>query len=301
VPHQITNVSLCYPGVPNATLVQEKSALALRYSMRSVAEQNSIDISWSLLLQDSYKELRQAIYTNQEEYTRFRALLVNAVMATDIMDKDLKVLRNQRWSNAFDGATTTTTTPSSSSLNHYRNANSKSCSDRKATIVMEHMIQVSDVAHTCEHWTVYRKWNERYFVECCHAYRQGRAEHDPADDWYPSELGFLDFYVIPLAQKLQACGVFGPLGEAYLSTARRNRQQWEACGQQVVEEMVERYRLNYESNNNNNNANNSLGSTSSSSASDHDDNEDAAEQASDPEVFQQEPPMEATRREQFFT
>jgi len=294
-----------HPGVPNATLVQEKSALALRYSMKSVAEQNSIDISWSLLLQDSYKELRQTIYTNQEEYTRFRALLVNAVMATDIMDKDLKVLRNQRWSNAFDGATTTTTTttttPSSSSLNHYRNANSKSCSDRKATIVMEHMIQVSDVAHTCEHWTVYRKWNERYFVECCHAYRQGRAEHDPADDWYPSELGFLDFYVIPLAQKLQACGVFGPLGEAYLSTARRNRQQWEACGQQVVEEMVERYRLNYESNNNNNNANNSLGSTSSSSASDHDDNEDAAEQASDPEVFQQEPPMEATPREQFFT
>jgi hypothetical protein len=27
--------------------------------------------------------------------------------------------------------------------------------------------------------------------------------------WYKGEIGFLDFYIIPLANKLKDCGVFG--------------------------------------------------------------------------------------------
>jgi hypothetical protein len=89
----------------------------------------------------SFRELRMAIYSNADELKRFRQLVVNTVMATDIMDKDLKEVRNARWDKAFK---------ESSSLE-----SQKDIVDRKATIVIEHLIQASDVAHTMQHWHIY--------------------------------------------------------------------------------------------------------------------------------------------------
>merc|ERR1712048_1440097 len=80
--------------------------------------------------------------------------------------------------------------------------------NRKATIVLEHLIQASDVCHTMQHWHVYRKWNERLFEEMYHAYKTGRAKADPRTFWYKGELGFFDHYIIPLSKKLSDCGVF---------------------------------------------------------------------------------------------
>lgn len=56
------------------------------------------------------------------------------------------------------------------------------------------------------------------------AFLNGRAEKNPADDWYQSELGFFDFYVIPLAKKLKDCGVFGVSSDEYLDYAISNRK-----------------------------------------------------------------------------
>lgn len=175
----------------------------------------------------NFKELRETIYTSKEEYDRFRSLLVNCVLSTDVMDKELKELRNQRWSNAFSEEPPV--------------ESAKDIVNRKATIVIEYMIQAADVAHTMEHWTVYRKWNSKFFFECSDAYHNGRADRDPADYWYKGELSFFDCYVIPLAEKLHSCGVFGALGDDHLTTANRNRREWELRGQQIVAELVEKY------------------------------------------------------------
>lgn len=43
----------------------------------------------------------QTLCANTKELTHFRELVINSVMATDIMDKDLKDLRSQRWNKAF--------------------------------------------------------------------------------------------------------------------------------------------------------------------------------------------------------
>lgn len=59
------------------------------------------------------------------------------------------------------------------------------------------------------HWHVYLKWNERLFHECYAVYLSGRSEKDPSEGWYKGEIGFFDFYIIPLAKKLENCGVFG--------------------------------------------------------------------------------------------
>eukprot|EP00934_Nitzschia_sp_Nitz4_P002003 Nitzschia sp. Nitz4//scaffold23_size168460//26387//30285//NITZ4_002207-RA/size168460-snap-gene-0.151-mRNA-1//-1//CDS//3329543599//2003//frame0 len=214
-----------HPGVPNSQLIVEHSPLATAYKNKSIAEQNSIDLAWDLLMQDEFKSLRRRIYRNEAEFLRFRSLMVNTVLATDIMDKDLKTLRNNRWDKAF------------SETRGYEESAAES-TNRKATIVIEHLIQASDVAHTMQHWHIYRKWNTRLFEEMYKAFVQGRSEKDPTEFWYKGELGFLDFYVIPLAKKLKECGVFGVSSDEYLQYALNNRSEWERKGQEVLKELV---------------------------------------------------------------
>ena len=71
------------------------------------------------------------------------------------------------------------------------------------------------------------------------AWKEGRAEKDPSEFWYQGELGFFDFYIIPLAKKLKDCGVFGVSSDEYLKYAENNRKEWEMRGEQVVEELTQ--------------------------------------------------------------
>ena len=216
-----------HSGVPNSQLIEEQASSAAFYKNKSVAEQNSVDIAWDLLMQDSFTALRRIIYQTKEEFVRFRQLLVNTVLATDIMDKELSVKRKERWNMAF--AESTVGSESTDEL-----------TARKASIVIEHLIQASDVVHTMQHWHVYRKWNERLFLEMYKAYKLGRATVDPSENWYTGEIGFFDFYVIPLANKLKDCGVFGVSSDEYLNYAQSNRLEWEIKGQEVVVEMTKK-------------------------------------------------------------
>ena len=209
-----------HTGVPNTQLMKENKGLADYYQGKSLAEQNSIDVAWELLMSKQYAAIHSAVFPTEPEKSLFRQILVNSVMATDIMDKDLKALRNARWEKAFSEATD--------------DADNKDTRNRKATIVIEHLIQASDVAHTMQHWHVYQKWNERLFRELYQAYRDGRSTSNPVDFWYKGEMAFFDFYIIPLAKKLKDCGVFGVSSDEYLNYALRNREEWELRGEEVV-------------------------------------------------------------------
>jgi hypothetical protein len=217
-------------GVTNTQLVREEAPIAQMYNGNSVLEQNSVVLAWNLLMEPRFEALRSTLCATRNEAKRFRQLVVNAVMATDIMAPDLKAARNIRWSKAFSKEPLLE--PPSDTIN------------RKATIVIDHMIQASDVCHTMQHWHVYRKWNERLFTEMTKAYKEGRSDSDPADTWYHGEIGFFDYYIIPLAKKLADCGVFGVSSDEYLTYAVKNRDEWEARGEEVVREMVERIKSN---------------------------------------------------------
>jgi 3'5'-cyclic nucleotide phosphodiesterase len=95
-------------------------------------------------MEDRFEDLRRVIYATAEEFSRFRQLIVNAVMATDIMDKELGSLRKSRWEKAFSERVCEGEVQDTENVN------------RKATIVIEHLIQASDVAHTMQHWEIYR-------------------------------------------------------------------------------------------------------------------------------------------------
>ena len=63
---------------------------------------------------------------------------------------------------------------------------------------------------------------------------------------YKGEIGFFDFYIIPLAKKLRECGVFGVSSDEYLTYAESNRNEWESRGEEVVKEISARAKENYE-------------------------------------------------------
>ena len=214
-------------GIPNFLLIEENKTLATIYQKKSVAEQNSVDLAWQALMEPQFALLRSYIYDDVTELERFRQLLANTVLATDIFDKELQTLRKNRWAKAFDIQAET--------------SDQQDDVNRKATIVIEHLIQASDVAHTMQHWHVYQKWNERLFLEMFTAYKKGRSPKNPVDGWYQGELGFFDNYIIPLAKKLKDCGVFGVSSDEYLNYALDNRREWEVKGELVVQEMIQKY------------------------------------------------------------
>jgi hypothetical protein len=57
--------------------------MATIYNNKSIAEQNSVDLAWDLLMEEDYPDLRRTIYTTEEDFLRFRQLVVNIVMATE--------------------------------------------------------------------------------------------------------------------------------------------------------------------------------------------------------------------------
>jgi hypothetical protein len=237
-----------HQGVSNFQLAKEKDSMAVAYDNKSVLEQHSLGLSWSLLMEPSFKDLRKAIYATQEEYDRFRQLTINCVMATDIFDKELKSFRDGRWEKAFklgghdreghggnfDNAELT----DSIGYSDHR-VNNDADWERKATIVIECIIQASDVAHTMQHWHVYQRWNKCLFTEMYAAYKAGRAEKDPSLGWYEGELWFFDNYIIPLASKLRECQVFGVSCDEFLDFATENRKEWSVKGRDIVAQMVE--------------------------------------------------------------
>lgn len=215
-------------GISNRQLAKEGAPMAKKYKGKSVAEQNSVDLAWDLLMdEEQFGDLLKTLFRNNKEYKRFRQVVVNVVMATDIFDRELGELRLSRWAKAFDAEKVPGEDP-----NH---------GNRKATIVIEHIMQASDVAHAMQHWHVYQRWNRRLFDELYTAYKAGRMEKDPSTFWVEGETKFFDGYIIPLAKKLKDCGVFGVASDECLAYATNNRKEWEAKGHQIVQELVENY------------------------------------------------------------
>eukprot|EP00980_Cylindrotheca_fusiformis_P026969 scaffold18232_cov69-Cylindrotheca_fusiformis.AAC.1 len=63
-----------HPGVPNVQLVKEKTRNAQIFK-KSVAEQNSVELAWGMLMSEEYGALRACIYHTAEDLRRFRQLV----------------------------------------------------------------------------------------------------------------------------------------------------------------------------------------------------------------------------------
>lgn len=205
-----------HDGVPNVQLAKERPEMAKRYKDKSLAEQNSLDIAWNLLESDTFTALRECIFPSENDQFRFRKMLVNLVMATDICDPALRTFQQQKLTRAF-------------SDNNFEENEER---NRRATVAMDFIIQVSDISHTMQDFSVYQRWNENLYEELLEAYQEGRAEKDPSDGWFKGEFGFYDFHILPLIKKIQGTGVLGSTAEFLRENAEYNRRAWEESGEE---------------------------------------------------------------------
>ncbi|CAJ1947125.1 unnamed protein product [Cylindrotheca closterium] len=212
-----------HTGVPNGQVAIENPRLAEKYSNKSIAEQNSIDIAWNILNSESFEHLQNYIFEDAGERERLHKLLANCVMATDIFDKDLRSIRKAQWDKAYS---------------HKKSFDSDEEEENlKTTIVIDHIMQAADIAHTMQDWELYREWNEHLFLEMYQAFLDGRSQTDPSSGWYGGELWFFDNWVVPLATNLKACGVLDIVSEQLVKQAKSNRDRWETHGKEICEAM----------------------------------------------------------------
>ena len=223
-----------HTGKPNETLVNEMDPVAIKYKGRSVAEQNSLDICWNLLMKDEHKALRRTIYQNDSDLFRFREYLVHAVLVTDIVNKDLQTKRKERWNKVFGAApgSVEQAPPAVEEIECETERN-----NTRKTALLELVIQASDVSHTMQHWHIFRQYNTCLYKEIYKAFKGGHGSSDPYNGWYSGEIGFFKFYVIPLAERVKQSRGCGALGEELYQYACSNLIEWEMKGKDIVEDL----------------------------------------------------------------
>lgn len=250
-----------HKGLPNVELVRQEDQLASQYDNRSIHEQNALHLAFDVLMESKYSSLRCAIYGDRDEFVRFRQVVINAVLATDILDDGVTGQQSVRWGCTFKGQEDINKSQkeminqsrSNHSHNHHDDDSIDAASeseasalenlpdneeDIKASILIEHLLVVADIAHTMQHWFVYRKWNQMLFEELYMAYISGRGEKDPSTTWYKDELEFFDDFVIPMASKMKDCGLFDISNEDFLAHAESNREQWKNQGKREIAKML---------------------------------------------------------------
>jgi len=98
-----------HTGISNRQLVLEMDDLALLYNDQSVAEQRSLAVAFTTLKQAGYTELRDMLFRSEgvggvggrEEYFKFRKIVIDLVLATDIASPERAQLVKSKWKEAF--------------------------------------------------------------------------------------------------------------------------------------------------------------------------------------------------------
>jgi hypothetical protein len=94
-----------HQGIPNRQLATENDRLAILYNDQSIAENWSLYVAFSELLQDDFSELRTLLFdqatAGSEKYKAFRKTVVNLVLQTDIASPDRTQISKSKWKEAF--------------------------------------------------------------------------------------------------------------------------------------------------------------------------------------------------------
>ena len=241
-------------GLPNAQLVREQDKLYSIYLNKSIAEQHSLAVAFSILAEPCFEELRGAIYG--DECDKFRDLVIDLVLCTDISCPERIALQKSKWNIAFPSTRraksdsilyknqaglnklTKKHERSGSASNHSSFNPSDPHNKLKAQVVLEQLMQIADVAHITQDWDVFIKWNKKLYDELWAANIADRG-FDPSKNWYKGQIGFLDSYVIPLTNRVYECGVFGVKGKSFLINAQNIRERWIKEGGTASLKMIE--------------------------------------------------------------
>jgi len=257
-----------HQGVPNRQLCIEGDALAILYNDKSVAEQHSIHVGFSTLQNPIFSSFMSTIVPHPEDKIEFRRLVIDIVLATDIASQERQELFHSKWKEAFPSRASNNPAMRRHSVGtplppfyeennqlgmkstlhvncatiEFNNANeNKTIAEEmlRVNVVLDLIINAADVAHTMQSWENFVIWNANLYRELHEAYRNGRGESDPGPEWFRNQIGFYDFYVLPLARRLRKCGVFGEkLGQQFVTNAKAIRRRWLEEGMATSREIL---------------------------------------------------------------
>ena len=103
--------------------------------------------------------------------------------------------------------------------------------------MIEHFMLLSDVGHLMQGWNNFVKWNFRLYKEIIACYKKGLCG-DPSSGWYKGQIGFFDFYIIPLAKRGSAFFTSKDFGIKLVEQAEINKNQWIEHGEKATDLMI---------------------------------------------------------------
>lgn len=262
-----------HTGMSNKILEEQDHPLALRYGdvNTPIAEKHSIDLALDILFKDEYNALRSAILPGLLDKVHFSKVLFQSVLVTDIATSDRVKQGIRRFEVAAGpslndelckcavcrkGEENTDGTyaglcPLACHLEDVmqgvklgedvverfpKEFNVTHCG-LKRCVLNEHLMLSADVSHTMQSWENYVKWNFRLYKEimACH---QKNLCPDPTGGWFKGEIGFLSFYIIPLAKRAQLF-FDKEFGHALVQGAKGNLVLWQEHGEKAAEFMAQ--------------------------------------------------------------
>jgi hypothetical protein len=99
-------------------------------------------------------------------------------------------------------------------------------------------VTTADVSQNLQGYEQMCKWAGRLYNELRKAFLEGRGV-DPKPNWFQNQIGFLEFYLAPLSQRLDATGAYGPLGTMFGEVVEKNRDRWLVEGAKSTNKIID--------------------------------------------------------------
>lgn len=202
-----------HEGVTNVFLVKESHPAAITFNDQSVAEMNSLKIFF-----DSLSEYNFFVNMDSATFQRFRSLVIELVLCTDIADADRRIVAEQKFILASKD----------------ENGNLVSNSTN-IFVLLTICIRLADVGATTQDFETLKVWSNRLFVEGRIAHRNGRGIFVSSEDFDRNQIGFLVGYVEKLFQKLESTRWMSTtLVDEMQRNITRNVNLWKEHGKDIL-------------------------------------------------------------------
>lgn len=90
-----------HKGVSNRQLVLESDELAIMYNDQSVAEQRSLAVAFTLLMEPEFNALRNVLFQDHHGFFQFRSNVIDLVLCTDISSPERVQIVKSKFKEAF--------------------------------------------------------------------------------------------------------------------------------------------------------------------------------------------------------
>ncbi len=199
-------------GMPNAQLLDDKHCLTKIYR-NSFLERQSLQIGLGIFIEE-FPDLSTMVLRMCPEFVH---LVTSAVLATDVSSQE----RQKEIKDRFERVTTA--------------PNENVPEFERTQSVVEQILLLADVGHCTQGYDIFLDWNAFFFRECLGNFYAGHG-HDPRAEWFKGQISFIEFYIIPLAER---CSALVPSCEA-INGARTIVNTWKKHGEDFTKNLIDR-------------------------------------------------------------